>query len=309
VRPAARALLAVAALLAAGAASGAGREPVVSQVALPHGYYWRELYVPQLTTGPSSAAFLPSGDELIYSMEGSLWRQKIGTEDANEITHAQGSYDYQPDISPDGRSVVFTRYDGKAFELWRRDLEGGAEHALTANAGVNLEPRISPDGRQIVFVSTAGTGHFNLKIADLAPAGLSNERYLVAPRESRIDRYYYSTHDHTINPSWSPDGQRVYYVTNAEIPWGTGWICSIAVAGGEPVCLTKAPARDFLGRAARGRPGRKAHSFLELCRRAVAPALAHHNGRRRAAAADLWRIRSSQRPLVAEWQAHRLHQQ
>ena len=238
-RPAARALLAVAALFAAAAASGAGREPVVSQVALPHGYYWRELYVPQLTTGPSSAAFLPSGDELIYSMDGSLWRQKIGTDDANEITHAQGSYDYQPDISPDGRSVVFTRYDGKAFELWRRDLESGAEHALTANAGVNLEPRISPNGRQIVFVSTGGSGHFNLKIAELAPAGLSNERYLVAPRESRIDRYYYSTHDHMINPSWSPDGQRVYYVTNAEVPWGTGWICSIAVAGGEPECLTK----------------------------------------------------------------------
>ncbi len=238
-RPAARALLAVAALLAAAAASGAGREPVLSQVALPHGYYWRELYIPQLTTGPSSAAFLPSGDELIYSMEGSLWRQKIGTDDANEITHVLGGYDYQPDVSPDGRSVVFTRYDGKAFELWRHDLESGGQNALTANAGVNLEPRISPDGRQIVFVSTAGTGHFNLKIADLTPAGLSNERYLVAPRESRIDRYYYSTHDHMINPSWSPDGRRVYYVTNAEIPWGTGWICSIAIAGGEPECLTK----------------------------------------------------------------------
>jgi Tol biopolymer transport system component len=239
VRPAARVLLAVAALLAAAAASGAGREPVVSQVALPHGYYWRELYIPQLTTGPSSAAFLPSGDELIYSMDGSLWRQKIGTDEANEVTHAQRSYDYQPDVSPDGRSVVFTRYDGKAFELWRHDLESGGENALTANAGVNLEPRISPDGRHIVFVSTDGTGHFNLKIADLSSTGLANERYLVAPRESRIDRYYYSTHDHTINPSWSPDGQRVYYVTNAEVPWGTGWICSIAVAGGEPGCLTK----------------------------------------------------------------------
>ena len=238
-RPAARALLAVAALLAAGAAPGAGREPVLSQVALPHTYYWRELYIPQLTTGPSSVAFMPAGDELIYAMEGSLWRQKPGTPGANEITHPAGAYDHQPDVAPDGQSVVFTRYDGKGFELWRLDLETGKEQALTTGGDVNLEPRISPDGKRLVFVSTTGTGHFNLKIADLTPAGLANARFLVAPRESRIDRYYYSTHDHAINPSWSPDGRRVWFVTNAEIPWGTGWICSVAVDGGEPACLTK----------------------------------------------------------------------
>ena len=230
------ALLALAPLLLS-APVEATRELVLNQVKLPHNYYWRELYIPQLTTGPSSVAFMPSGIELIYSMEGSLWRQKIGTMDANEITHPTGAYDHQPDVALDGRSVVFTRYDGNAFELWRLDLETGREQALTNGGGVNLEPRISPDGRQIVFVSTEGSGHFNLKIADLAPAGLANPRYLISPRESSIDRYYYSTHDHFINPSWAPDGQRVWYVTNAEIPWGTGWICSIAVAGGEPHCL------------------------------------------------------------------------
>jgi Tol biopolymer transport system component len=239
VRRAARVLLALAPLLSVTAPAEAAREPVLSQVALPHNYYWRELYIPQLTTGPSSVAFLPSGEELIYAMEGSLWRQKIGAAEASEITHPAGAYDHQPDVTPDGRSVIFTRYDGRAFELWRLDLETGREQALTTGGGVNLEPRISPDGRQIAFVSTEGSGHFNLKIADLTPAGLANTRYLAAPRESRIDRYYYSTHDHFINPSWSPDGKRVWFVTNAEIPWGTGWICSIAVAGGEPACLDR----------------------------------------------------------------------
>jgi hypothetical protein len=238
VRRGAAALLALAPLLLAAPAEAA-REAVLNQVKLPHNYYWRELYIPQLTTGPSSAAFMPSGDEIIYSMEGSLWRQKIGTNDANELTHANGAYDHQPDVAPDGGSVVFTRYDGRGFELWRKPLNAGAEHALTANGGVNLEPRISPDGRKIVFVSTAGTGHFNLKIADFTPAGLANERYLVPPRASKIDRYYYSTHDHTINPSWSPDGKRVFFVTNADIPWGTGRICSVAVADGMIACLDK----------------------------------------------------------------------
>jgi TolB protein len=238
VRPAACALVLFAPLFAA-AAAAAGREPVLSQVALPHNYYWRELYIPQLTAGPSSVAFMPSGEELVYSQRGSLWRRPLGMHPSIEITHPRAAYDYQPDVAPDGRSVIFTRYDGKGFELWRHDLRGGGERALTANGGVNLEPRISPDGRKVVFVSTAGSGHFNLKIADLTADGLANERYLVAPRESRIDRYYYSTHDHTINPSWSPDGARVFYVSNAEIPWGTGWICSVAITGGDPECLAK----------------------------------------------------------------------
>ena len=236
-RAAARALLALAPLIVAAPAE-AGREPVLSQVKHPHNYYWRELYIPQLTSGPSSVAFMPSGGELVYSMRGSLWRQRIAPiEYAREITHPARAYDHQPDVAPDGRSVVFARYDGKGFELWRHDFEGGGEQALTANGGVNLEPRVSPDGRSIVFVSTGGTGHFNLKIADLSAAGLANERYLVAPRESVIDRYYYSKQDHFINPSWSPDGKRVWYVTNTEIPWGTGKICSVTVEDGAIACL------------------------------------------------------------------------
>ncbi len=212
---------------------------MLDQVKLPHNYYWRELYIPQLTTGPSAAAFMPAGDELIYSMAGSLWRQRIGSDEAIELTHANGAYDYQPDVARDGRTVVFSRYDGRAIELWRHDLKSGMAAALTSNGGVNLEPRLSPDGRQIVFVSTAGSGHFNLKIAEVTAAGLANERYLVPPRESAIDRYYYSTHDHAINPSWTPDGARVYYIGNAEIPWGTGALCSIAVADQKIDCTTR----------------------------------------------------------------------
>ncbi|MGQ0430186.1 MAG: CehA/McbA family metallohydrolase [Gammaproteobacteria bacterium] len=221
------------------APAGAAREPVLSQVALPHSYYWRELYLPQLTTGPSAAAFLPGGDELVYSMAGSLWRQRIGSTEAFELTHADGAYDYQPDVAPDGSRAVFSRYDGRAIELWQLDLASGTTRALTANAGVNVEPRISPDGNRIVFVSTAGTGHFNLRIADLTPAGLAHERFLLPPRESRIDRYYYSALDHAINPSWSPEGQRVWFISNAETAWGTGRICSIAVADGAMVCLER----------------------------------------------------------------------
>src|SRR6478672_4329075 len=121
----------IVALLASAIAAASGREAVLKQIDLPHNYYWRELYLPQLTTGPSSASFMPDNATLVYSMDGSLWRQRIGADEAVELTHATGAYDYQPDVADDGRSVVFTRYDGKAMELWRLDLASGRTHALT----------------------------------------------------------------------------------------------------------------------------------------------------------------------------------
>lgn len=210
------------------APAAAEREPVLKQVDLPHSYYWRELYLPQLTTGPSSVAFMPDGKTLIYSMAGSLWRQAIGSDEAVELTHPRAAYDYQPDVAPDGRSVVFSRYNGDAIELWRLDLASRHEKQLTSAHAVNVEPRLSPDGKRLAWVSTQGTGHFNLFIADVAADGLRNGHPLLGERRSKISRYYYSPFDHAINPSWSPDGKRILYVSNPEIAWGTGDIWSVA---------------------------------------------------------------------------------
>ena len=216
-------------LLGLAAPAAAEREPVLKQVDLPHSYYWRELYLPQLTTGPSSAAFTPDGKALVYSMGGSLWRQAIGSDEAVELTHPRAAYDYQPDVSADGRTVVFSSYNGVGIELWRLDLATGAERQLTYGAAVNVEPRLSPDGKRVAWVSTKGTGHFNLFIADIGPNGLSNAHPLLGERQSKIARYYYSAFDHAINPSWTPDGRHILYVTNNEVAWGTGDIWSVAV--------------------------------------------------------------------------------
>jgi hypothetical protein len=218
----------MAALLLGPFRAEAEREPVLKQVDLPHSYYWRELYIPQLTTGPSSLSFTPDGSSLIYSMAGSLWRQEVGSDEAVELTHPRAAYDYQPDVAPDGTSVVFSRYDGGAIELWRLDLGSGREQQLTSGKAVNVEPRLSPDGKRIAWISTQGTGHFNLFVADFGPGGLRNPRPFLGERKSAISRYYYSSFDHVLNPSWTPDGKRILYVTNNEVAWGTGDIWSVA---------------------------------------------------------------------------------
>src|SRR5262245_6128434 len=210
----------------------AERKPVLGQIKLPHDYYYREMYLPQLTTGPSALTFSPDGKELIYSMAGSLWRQAIASTEAKELTHGSG-YDYQPEWSHDGKHVIFTRYEKDAVELWHLDLQTGREIALTSRGDVNLEPKYSPDDRQVAFVSTADSGHFNLYLAEVAGDHLSGVKRLLPEHTSKVDRYYYAPTDHAINPSWIPDGQRLVFVSNREVAYGTGDIWSVSVKAPE----------------------------------------------------------------------------
>ena len=208
------------------------RVPVLGQIALPHHYYFRELYLPQITTGPSAPTWTPDGKTLIYSMGGTLWRQAIDGDVAEQLTDAAGT-DYQPDCSPDGRSVAFVRYDGRAVELVQLDLVTGESHALTTNKAVNLEPRWSPDGRRLAFVSTEGTGHFVLHVADVNSGRIAASRVVVPDQKSGTPRYYYSPYDHAINPTWSRDGKDLVFVSNHEIGHGTGDIVRKSVDGND----------------------------------------------------------------------------
>lgn len=217
-------------LVASGAL--AEREPVLSQIKVPHDYYFREMYLPQLTTGPGSVAWLPDETALVYTMQGSLWRQALDERVAQQLTGGAG-YDYQPDVSPDGRRVVFSRYDGAAIELWVLDLESGEARALTTGGHVNVEPRWSPDGSRIAFVSTRDTGRFKVHIGRFEGTTFTSEQWL-PDRRSETPRYYYSEFDHELSPAWMPDGRGLLLVMNPETPYGTGAIWHYPIDGGEP---------------------------------------------------------------------------
>src|SRR6476660_5318824 len=143
----------------------AQRDPVLKQIDLPHSYYYREMYLPQLTTGPSAAAWAPDSASIVYSMAGSLWRQKLGSGIAEQLTAGPG-YDYQPDCSPDGHWVAYVKYRQDALELWVFDLEKKESHQLTSGGAVNIEPRFSPDGKHIAFVSTSYYKRFHIFVGD-----------------------------------------------------------------------------------------------------------------------------------------------
>jgi TolB protein len=208
-------------LLATSLPLAAQREPVLKQIDLPHPYYYREMYLPQLTTGPSSVAWSPDSRTLVYSMAGSLWKQKLDSPVAEQLTAGPG-YDYQPDCSPDSRWVVYSSYSKDAIELWALNLETGQSRQLTSGAAVNVEPRFSPDGKRIAFVSTSYQKHFHIFMGQFTNGELTDVKRMTGENHSDLPRYYYSEFDHEISPAWSPDGAELIFVSNRGHIYGTG---------------------------------------------------------------------------------------
>jgi TolB protein len=212
---------------------GLAAAPGTPLIDLPHSYYYREMYLPQLTSGPSSVAWSPDSREVVYSMGGTLWRQRVDSSSAQQLTDSSG-YDYQPDWSPDGRYILYTSGSGEVLELWLLDLTSGESHPLTRDAAVNVEPRWSPDGKRIVYVSTVYNRHFHVFVGELHHGALTGVTRLTGENKSALPRYYYSAYDHEINPTWTRDGSGVVFVSNRERIHGTGGIWEMAAAPGAP---------------------------------------------------------------------------
>ncbi|MFL5536624.1 MAG: TolB family protein, partial [Gemmatimonadales bacterium] len=212
----------------------AQRQPVLRQIKVPHSYYYREMYLPQLTSGPSSVTWSSDGQELIYSMQGSLWRQRIGSEEARQLTSGPG-YDYQPDWSPDGAEVVYASYRNDAVELRLLNLQSGESRPLVSNGAVNVEPRWSPDGKRIAYVSSAYEGRWHVFITAAAGEQTAGGERITEDRDGRLPRYYYGAYDQYLSPTWSADGQELILISNRGHIWGSGGFWRMSARSGSPL--------------------------------------------------------------------------
>jgi len=109
---------------------------------------------------------------------------------------------WEPDLSPDGRTLVYESVSGKTLDLFARDLETGEERRLTENDVEDWSPSWSPEGDQLAFASSRDD---NVDIYTLQ----------VDTRETKR----VTTHEgDDINPSWGVDG-RIYFNSNRTDSW------------------------------------------------------------------------------------------
>ena len=237
--------------------ASAQRAPVLQQIKVRHPYYYREMFVPQVTSGPSAVAWSPDGAELVYSMQGSLWRQRVGSNEASQLTDGPG-YDYQPDWSPDGRRIVYASYRDDAIELRLLDLATGETAQLLAGGGVHLEPRWSPDGRRLAFTSTLYEGRWHVFTADVTPDGrLERVERISEDHQSGLPRYYYNAVDHALSPTWSPDGRELIVVSNRGHVWGSGGFWRMEARPGGAAREIRDEETTWKGRPDWSRDGRR----------------------------------------------------
>lgn len=99
-----------------------------------------------------------------------------------------------PDLSPDGRTVLYTSYHGTGFpDIYRIDLRTGERSLFAGFKGTNTGATFSPDGSRVAMI-LSGSGNSELYISDARGANLRR-----LTRSESLEA----------GPAWSPDGRRL----------------------------------------------------------------------------------------------------
>lgn len=126
-----------------------------------------------------------------------------GRFDARRVI-ASTQWDSNPDIAPDGRRVAFTSKRSGSFEVWTSAPDGSEPLQLTTFGGPFLStPRWGPDGTRLAFVARAD---HQADVFTIDRGGGPVRQLTNHPAED-------------VAPSWSHDGQWVYFGSNRSGTW------------------------------------------------------------------------------------------
>ncbi|MGD8897139.1 MAG: BamA/TamA family outer membrane protein [Acidobacteriota bacterium] len=182
-----------------------------------------------LRNGGSGLAWTPDGQEIVFA-EAQVYRtfsifndlSAVNVETGRVRRITRGARAYDPDISPDGRAIVFARKMGDRSELFTTRIEGGNLLPLTTSPpGVEWSgPRWSPRGDAIVASRLLPGGWLDVVHVDPATGETRN-----------------LTHDRAkdVEPTWLPDGKALVFRSDRD---GVSNLYGLRLPDGVPIRLT-----------------------------------------------------------------------
>lgn len=161
----------------------------------------------RLAADVTGAAISPDGRFAIFqdSDESGTGLFKMDLEESTRTRLTSGTDDH-PAISPDGRSVVFTRF-GQDVALWKVAMEGGEPQKITNFAGYPTASVFSPDGSMIAFYRGVSSSTSAPTIAIIPADGGEIMKEFAVPVQFSRNWFARTT------VQWSSDGQAVYFIS------------------------------------------------------------------------------------------------
>jgi len=117
-----------------------------------------------------------------------------------------------PAWSPDGQSLAYVSFEGKASAIYVQQLASGERRRVSAHSGINGAPVWSPDGRRLAL-TLSRDGNLDIYVLELASQALTR-----ITTDEAIDT----------EPEWSKDGSRLYFTSDRA---GSPQIYQVAVGG------------------------------------------------------------------------------
>ena len=144
-------------------------------------------------------AWTPDGKSLLIrsSRAGStnLWRVSVADGTFERLTSGAGD-DFDPVVSPDGRTVLFANVK-RTWEVIVQDLHSGQGRTVLARRTLLVFPRFSPDGRRIAVAGRNSRGETHLFVMDADGSNLT----AVTNSAGELN----------IMPQWGRDGDTLYF--------------------------------------------------------------------------------------------------